>query len=127
MGSSAEEKCALIQGPIAAADATGQRGVYRVAISGVAQNATLPSFMTAGRGFVSLFATADIQWAFGIGSAPTIALNEASAVGTGDVNAGQTLSAATREQWPVPPGATHIGWIGTSGFLEIVNSQGQAV
>lgn len=126
MSGTAAEKCALIQGPIAAADATGKTGVARIALAG-ASSAALPSYMIGGRGFISLFATADIQWAFGIGSAPAIALNAAGALGTGGATIGQTLSAATREQWPVPPGATHIGWYGASGYLEIVNSQAPGV
>lgn len=123
--SSAEEKAALIQGPVAAADTSGRTGVARISISGSAQSAALPTAMLSG-GFVALWCSTDIQWAFGVGSAPTIALNALGALGVGGATIGITLSAATREHWPVPRGATHIGWIGTTGYLEIVNTQALA-
>jgi len=122
MGSVAEERAALIKAPVAAADATGATGVFRVAISGASQNAALPSAWVQ-RGFVCLYCTADVQYAFGIGAAPTLVLNQASAVGTGHVSAGKTLPAGQDKDVPIPVGATHIAWIGSSGYIELYNSQ----
>lgn len=126
MADLAEVKAALIQGPIAAADATGLRGVHRIAVSGSAQSFAIPSGLLGKRGFINLYATADVQWAFGIGSAPTIVLNQASAPGTGHVGAGATLPTGQWMAFPIAEGATHVGFIGTTGFLEWFNSQAVA-
>jgi hypothetical protein len=123
MSGTAAAKAALIQAPIAALDATGNTGVMRIAITGSAQNFALPSALVGTRKFIALFCTADIQYAFGIGAAPTLVLSQASAPGTGHASAGATLPAGQWKDVPIPEKATHVGFIGSTGFLEMYNSQ----
>jgi hypothetical protein len=125
MGTSAEN----VTGPIAAADTTGRTGVMRIAVSGSAQNFALPTSGAApgkrhtlpARWLRIAAAGVNVQWAFGVGSAPTIALNQAAAVGTGHAAAGATLFNGIPEQVLVPSEATHVGFIGESaaGYLEL--------
>jgi hypothetical protein len=117
-------------GPVAAADATGRTGVMRIAVTGAAQSFALPAADSANSGrqrsavgarFIRIACVGvNVQWAFGIGAAPTIALNEISVSGTGDVNAGATMFNSVPEQPIIPSGATHVGFIGdaAAGFLE---------
>lgn len=122
------EQAARVVGPIVAADATNRTGVIRVANTGSAQTATLPTSgaergkkSTLAKRFIRIAAVgANVQFGFGIGSAPTIVLNQASAVGTGHVSAGATLFSNNPEQFLIPSDATHIGWISdaAAGYLE---------
>lgn len=123
------EQAARVTGPIAAADATARTGVMRVAFTGSAQTATLPTTgaekgkkSTLGKRFIRIAAVgANAQWAFGVGSAPTIVLNQTAAVGTGNAGAGATLFNGLPEQLLIPSEVTHIGFIGdnsTTGYLE---------
>lgn len=123
MGTSAEN----VTGPLAAADATGRTGVMRIAVTTSADSFVLPTTGAApgkrstlgGRWIRILAMGANVQYAFGLGSAPSITTNEASAPGTGDANAGATLVASVPEQVMVPSEATHMGFRGdAAGFLE---------
>ena len=124
------DQAARYTGPVAAADATGRTGVMRIAVTGAAQNFALPTSDVASNGkrrsavggrFIRIVAVGvNVQWAFGYGTAPTIALNEISASGTGDVNAGASLFNSVPEHPLVPSEATHVGFIGdaAAGYLE---------
>lgn len=117
--SSELNQAARVTGPIAAADATARTGVMRIALSGSAQNFALPTTdkadgkkHTLSARWIRMYADGDsIQWAFGVGSAPTINRDEAAAVGTGDVNAGGTLVNGLPEHVLIPDEATHVGFI----------------
>lgn len=121
MSGLALEKAAAIQAPIAAANPAGNTGVHRIAVSGSAQSFALPAGMIGK--YITLFCTAEIQYALGLGAAPTIVLNQAAALGTGHAAAGKTLTAGQDKDVPIPKAATHIGWIGTTGFVEIYCSE----
>lgn len=125
MSGAAVEKACSLKGPIAAADPTGQTGVHRIAITGSAQSFTVPAALQGK--YITIYCTAEIQYAFRIAAAPTIVLNQASALGTGHVAAGKTLPAGQDKDVPVPKGgngeSVFIGWIGTAGFVEIVCSE----
>ena len=123
------EQAARITGPKAAADTTGLTGVMRYALTGANQQVTLPTNSTVkgkknnyGARFIRFLAMgANVQWAWGSGSAPTIVLNQASALGTGHVSAGATLVNGVPEQLMISSEATHIAFIGdnsTTGYLE---------
>ena len=124
------EQAARVTGPKAAADNTGLTGVMRYALTGANQQVTLPTNSTVkgkksnyGARFVRLLAMgANVQWAEGHGSAPTIVLNQTAAMGTGHVSAGVTLVNGVPEHVQISSEATHIAFVGdnsTTGFLEI--------
>jgi hypothetical protein len=113
------DQAARVTGPFAAADATARTGVQRIALSGASQSFVLPVVASedgkkhnlSGR-FIRMFADGDsIQWAFGVGSAPTIVRDQAAAVGTGHVSAGGTLVNGVPEHILVPDKATHVAFI----------------
>lgn len=127
MASIAEKKDASIGCPIAAADATGATGVYRYASS--ASNASSPltdptgakhAFKTNMIRIQSRTVSTDI--AFGMGAAPTLVKDQASAILTGHVSAGWTIPADGFIDVWVPAKATHVAWIssGTGGFVEFM-------
>ena len=60
--------------------------------------------------------------AFGIGSAPTLVKDQASAILTGHVSAGWTIPADGYIDVWVPAKATHFAWISsaTGGFVEFM-------
>jgi hypothetical protein len=130
MASPATEQAARVTGPIAAADLSGLTGVMRYAVSTSDGNVALPARDAAQPGskksklsgrFIRMLAMgANVQYAFGTGtSAPDINLNETSALGTGDVNAGATLVNGIPEHVMVPSEATYLAWVGDgNGFLE---------
>lgn len=123
MASESQEKAALVQAPIAAADTNGVTGVHRIAITGSTQFAAIPAKLRGK--WVDLYCTADVQYAFSSGtSSQTIALNQAAALGTGNAAAGKTLVAGMDKPTRVPLTATFINFIGTTGYLEIVCSEG---
>lgn len=123
------DKAAGVAGPIAAADASGMTGVYRIACTGVAQSFVLPVTLANqmnrtnwAKRFISLKAIGvNIQFAQGMGAAPTLVLNQASAVGTGHAAAGATIPSGTEVQFLVNATATHVGWISdaNAGYLEV--------
>lgn len=129
MSSQDANKAARVTGPIAAADATNRTGVVRIALTGSAQTATLPTTgrdpqkkSTLGARFIRIAAVgANVQFAQGLGSAPTIVQNQAAAVGTGHASAGATLFNGVAEQFMLDSAATHLGFIGdggAAGYLE---------
>src|SRR5512139_2693661 len=94
-------RACLVSGPIAVADATGATGTMRYATTASSQNVAIPAAMQGC--WIKLQAvTNQVDWAFGIGSAATIVLNQASAAGTGHASAGDTLAAGATDQVLVP-------------------------
>jgi hypothetical protein len=130
MASPSTEQAARVTGPIAAADVSGLTGVHRYAVTTSDGNVALTARDPAAPGyrksklggrFIRLLAMgANVQYAFGTGAAaPDINLNETSALGTGDVNAGATLVNGIPEHVLVPSEATFLAWVGDgNGFLE---------
>jgi hypothetical protein len=122
----AADKAASIQGPIAAADATGLTGVMRVAMTGSSQSVAIPTELRGK--YVDLYCTVEAQYAFGTGAAaPTIVTDQAAALGTGHASAGKTLPAGIDKSVLVPTNATFIAWKGASGFIELVCSEARNV
>lgn len=119
-----ENKFAADEWPIAAADPTGKRGVFRYAASASSQSAAVPATWKGAEIVVSPIG-ANVQVAFGVGSAPTLNLNEPAAFGTGDVNSGCTVVDSRPQRRLVPPDATHIAWISpnTTGFVEFYRAE----
>lgn len=121
-----ELKAALLGHPIAAADVRGITGVYRYALTGSPQNAAIPAELRGKFTTLTVVSADDIQFAFGVGAAPTIALNQASALGTGHVQAGKTVFSRIPLDRQIPLAATHLGWCatgGSGGYLEIECSE----
>lgn len=130
MGSTAEMKEASIIGPVACTEAQalalkygkGLRGQYNYATAITSSNAALPT-QSMGDGsaktplvgkFVRVFnrhPTAILDFAFGIGGAPTLVYADIGAFGTGDVNAGAPIGPMSYQDFIVPDGATHCAWI----------------
>ncbi len=106
-------------GAVAAADATGLTGVYRYAASASNTSVALPvrgdkrgGFSTLATRFLRVRAVGcNVQYAQGLGAAPTLVFNELSVWGTGDVNAGATVVDGTSEDFIVDAHATHLAWI----------------
>lgn len=128
-----ERQAAALAAPTAAADATGKRGVYRIASSTSNTSTELPK-VTGGDG-VTRYTWAghyvrvqsrgcDTQVAFSVGSG-TLNYDEASALGTGDVNAGWTIINGTYQDFIVPDDATHIVFRSSAagGFVELYMSE----
>lgn len=124
------DQAARYTGPVSIADATGRTGVHRIAVTGASQSFALPASDSASSGkrrsaiggrFMRIAAVgANVQWAFGYGSAPTITLNAISVSGTGNTAAGASLFNGVPEQPIIPSEATHVGFIGdvAAGYLE---------
>lgn len=117
MGSTAEEKAALVGGVIARADTTGLTGVlYRADASASNTALTLPvdsngKAVIRGKWLALYAKSTDVQYAFGAGSAPTLTYNQNVTIGTGHAAAGGTCPAGLVAQFLVPLTATHISLI----------------
>lgn len=133
MYTKSSEQAARITGPISAADATMRTGVWRIALTGSAQNVALPTSgaavgkkSTLGARFVRLLAKgANVQFVQGTGSsAPTVTLNQVSVMGTGHVGAGMTLLDGVPEVFLVDSDSTYFAWISdaATGYLEMIVS-----
>lgn len=100
----------------------------RIAVTGSAQSFALPTTganpgakSTLGRRFIRfVFVGVNGQLAQGLGSAPTIVLNQVSVIGTGHASAAPTYFNSAPDQFQLDHRATHIGFIGdaATGFLE---------
>ena len=124
--SEVEDKAARVGHPLSAADASGTTGVYRMALTGALQSWAIPSAIRGKFVTITVCSNDDVQLAFGAGSAPALALNQLSALGTGHVGAGKTVLARTSLDRRVPGGATHLSVISTGtngGFLELECSE----
>lgn len=110
MSSSAEQQEAMCPGPIAAADTTNGTGTMRVLLTGANQTAALGTLPAGRWARVCCNSLDDIQWAYGIGSAPSLTYNQTSAFGAGSAGSGETLLSKTSDQHIVPKGATHIAF-----------------
>lgn len=138
------EQAARILGPVAAADSTWKTGVVRFATTGANQAVTLPARDTTqmasrkspvnGRFLRVVALTSNVQFAFGLGAAPTLV---ASASGyasgalpgtqTPNAGAGMTILAGFPEQLIVPPDATHFSVFSeAAGAFEAYISDGPA-
>lgn len=111
--------------PKAAADSTNATGVCRYASSTSNATAAMPE---AWRGKWVTFRSLGgcyTQFAYGVGSAPALVLDQASAIGTGHVSAGATVVAEGSEPFLIPSEATHLAWISsaTGGFVEFELSE----
>lgn len=126
MSSEVEIKAARVTGPIASTDATWRKGVIRVALDGNAQSVALPTTgalpnkdaTISGRYIRLLVMGANAQVAQGLGSAPSINLNEVSAGGpplVPDVNSGATFVNGVPDQFELDAACTHIGFRGDGG------------
>lgn len=113
-------------GPIAAADATWRTGVIRVALTGASQSEIIPTTgkredrgsTIASRYIRLLVMGANAQVAQGLGTAPSLTLNEVSAGGppkVPDVNSGATYVNGVPEEFELDPRCTHIAFIGDNG------------
>jgi hypothetical protein len=135
------EKAAMISGPIITANAlgvltadpTGITGTMRYAVTTASQGVLLPAAVgdpqkksTLGTRFLWVLASGcNVQLSHGAGSAPTLVYNQLSAFGTGHVAAGPTFVNGTAREYVVPPGATHLAFIGdAAGFIEFYVSDG---
>lgn len=134
MGSLAEIKEASIMGPVAITTALGTAAGYEIgtigcftyASSTASASAALPS-VTRSDGVVAVplqkrymrvfnrSATTILDFAFGLGSAPTLVAADPSVFATGDVNCGAPIAPMSYQDFIVPPGATHCAWILEAG------------
>jgi len=121
-------KAASVPLPKAAADSTGKTGTQCYASSASNQSFTIP---TAWRGswitIQSCGCYTDVG--HGVGSAPTMVLNQAAAVGTGHVSAGPRIHQDSDADYLVPENATHLAFIssGTGGFVKFWLSEARRV
>ena len=132
MRSLAEIKEASIIGPVACTEAQalalaspyakGLRGQYTYATAVTSGSAALPTQVSNEsktvtplvKKFVRVFnrhPTAILDFAFGVGAAPTLVYGQASAFGTGHVSAGAPIAPLSYQDFIVPDGATHCAWI----------------
>lgn len=129
-----EQQAAAVAAPMAVADTTGKRGVFRIASSTSNTSTALPSAATQADGvtryhwrghYVRIQSIgADTQVAFST-TARTLVYNQASAISTGSNVAGWTIPAGTYQDFIVPVDATHINFISsaTGGYVEIYMSE----
>lgn len=120
--SSAEQQAALLSHPIAAADVSGVRGVYRYAL-GSTVNITLPQGLRGAYVRISVMGDDPVQYACGIGAAPVLSNNATSAVGTGSAAAGASILGNSSMDAIIPREATHLTIIGGTGFVELYRSE----
>jgi hypothetical protein len=137
MGSNAEVKEATVYGPTACLSGTtyqpgpgvisagGVRGVFRIATSTTNVGVALPVVPVPGNEsnknttplraqFLRIKnedALASLEFAFGVGAAPTLIYARPSAFGTGDAAAGWRLDPLEWIDVIVPVDATHISFI----------------
>jgi hypothetical protein len=137
MGSNAEVKEATVYGPTACLSGTtyqpgpgvisagGVRGVFRIATSTTNVAVALPVVAVPGnnsdkstRPLQAKFmriknedTAASLEFAFGVGAAPTLVHGQASALGTGHVAAGWRLDPLEWIDVIVPVDATHMAFI----------------
>lgn len=125
MASKNQEQAVLVGHPLAAADATGATGVYRIALTGASQNFAVPAKWLGRFVRVTVDSTADVQYAFSNGAAQTLVLDQASAPGTGHVAAGSSIFAGQVKDARVRAAVTHMNFISTAaaGFLELELSE----
>ena len=120
MGSAIQNKAASKHLPRAVADTTSQSGVQRYASSASNATAAMPD---AWKGKWVTFHSdgVDTQVAYGVGSAPTLVYDQASAIGTGHAGAGATCKDGSPRDFLIPREATHLAWISsaTGGFFEM--------
>lgn len=115
-----ENKAASIPFPVAVADATGLRGVARVANTTASQPFTVPAAWK-GRWLSVQACGADVQVALGTSAAPTLTWNAASAIGTGAAAAGRTgFAGGAPVEGIVPLDCGYISFIAASatGYTE---------
>lgn len=117
--SAIENKFCSIAAPVSAADDTGKKGVHRIAITASSGSLTVPAEMK-GR-FVRVKAVStDVQVAFKE-SAQTLVWNQAAALGTGHLAAGETVFAGTQEGWLLTTKDAYLNWVANgSGYLEVI-------
>lgn len=124
--SEAEDKAAKLAHPVAAADASGLTGVIRIQLTGALQSFAVPSGMVGKFATLTVCSTDDVQFAFGMGSAPLLVLNQLAAPGTGHAAAGATVLSRTSVDRRIPLGVTHLSVFATGasgGYLELVCSE----
>lgn len=120
--SEAEDKAARLGHPVAVADASGLQGVHRILLTGALQSWAIPSGMVGKFVTLTVASNDDVQFAFGMGAAPALVLNQVSSLGTGSAAAGKTIFSRTSLDRRVSRGATHLSVIatgGSGGYLEI--------
>lgn len=130
-------KEASVLGPVTALEATiatntpgyqgGLRGVYTYDATTANASATLPTKTIAdGRTvirplqgkFIRVFnrsADSALDFAFGVGAAPTLVHGQLAAFGTGSAAAGCPVPPGGYVDWIVPNDATHMSWILQTG------------
>lgn len=120
--SEAEDKAAKLGHPVAAADTSGLTGVYRIALTGALQSVAVPGGMVGKFATLTVCSNDDVQFAFGMGAAPALVLNQVSTVGAESAASGKTIFSRTSVDRRIPRGATHLSVIatgGSGGYLEI--------
>lgn len=134
-----QDQAALKSHPVAAADATGLTGVYRVAITGAAQSIVLPAAVAPSAAaqvgvaskFVSLrvvpsspTGTTDIQYAFSK-AAQTLVRNQVSTTASPSAAAGATLSAGEVADGRIPATMAYLNIFGSAadGYIEYYVSE----
>lgn len=124
--SEAEDKAARLGHPVAGADSTGLNGIHRIQLTGSLQTFALPSAMPGKFVTMTVCSTDDVQFAFGVGSAPVLVKDQLAALGVGHVAAGKTIFSKTSLDRRVHRGATHLSVLSTGasgGYLEIECSE----
>lgn len=132
MGSPVENKNAAVSFPsatTAAARPNQTQGVFRYASSTTAASVAIPAAWKGRFLTFRFFGTAlhcDVACTFG--SAPTLVIDQASAVGTGHVAAGARLDDGMSIDGLIPDDATYLGWVssGTGGYVEFWISENGA-
>ncbi len=124
MSSPIVAKNSAVRLPSAAADTTGKRGVYRIAVSTTAASYAVPAGMKGN--FVKISAVgANCQIAFSTGAAgQTLVINQTSALGTGNAAAGATVANGSFVDGIVAKDFTFFNVVAdAAGFVELYCSE----
>jgi hypothetical protein len=121
--SSAEMKAALLGHPVAAADASGLTGIYRIALTGSPQTMAVPAGIRGKFATLTVVSNDNAQYAFGTGTtAPALVKDQVSAFDAPSAAAGKTIFSKTSIDRIIPRNATFLSVVATGttgGYLEI--------
>lgn len=119
------QKAALIGHPLASTDTT--LGTVRIAITGGAQSAAVPSSWQGKFFEITNDSAVDLQYAFSTGSAGVTLVNDqACTPSAGSAAAGKTIFAGASKDGRVRVGVTYLNWVtpaASTGFIEVTVSE----
>ena len=125
MSSRFQEQAQLAH-PLTVADTTGLKGVFRIALTGVAQSLAVPAAWRGREVRIMVDSTADVQYGFSTGAAgQTLVLDQLSALTLSSAAAGASILSTRERVGRVPTQATFVNFISSAaaGFLELEMSE----